>query len=185
MELNLYFEKLRRAVDRCETDPKYIGLDLIYQLGCQALLKLMRIKQLKDSIPDIWSYRTVLYVGARTGRIDFGRQFRRNGYEIDILDIFEPNVAFLRTIPWTNEVIHGDVREVDDIIDTTYDVVFWWHGPEHIERYELESTLLKLENVASNLVVCACPWGIFEQGNFMGILIKDIYPVCVQEILKR
>ena len=40
-------------------------------------------------------------------------------------------------------VIQGDVREIDKIISKFYDVIVWWHGPEHIEKEKLESTLKK------------------------------------------
>lgn len=109
-------KKIKRITTRCETKPQYLGLDLILQLGNQAKLKLKRRKQLETNIPDIWSYKSVLYIGARTDRIDFGKNFQKKNYEIDILEIHKPNVNYLKSISWINKVIHEDVIKINKSI---------------------------------------------------------------------
>jgi hypothetical protein len=108
----------------------------------------------------------VLYVGARTNRFDFGEEFRKAGSEVTILEIFQKNVEHLRTIPWLKEVIHGDVRDFQT--DQRFDVVFWWHGPEHLEQEEIQPALERLEAICDRLMVIGCPWGHAEQHDIFG-----------------
>jgi len=164
MILKKSYEVAKRLVNRCETNPRYLGLDLIYQVMLQIRFKLGRKNQLLKNIPDIYDYNSVLYVGARTNRIDFGKEFLKKKYKIDILEVFEPNVLHLKKIEWIDNVFQEDVRKVDNSVRKKYDIVFWWHGPEHIEKKDLSTTLAKLEQLSNHLVVCGCPWGEFEQG---------------------
>jgi hypothetical protein len=61
----------------------------------------------------------------------------------------------------------GDVRNLDpsalEVLRgqwlPPYDVVFWWHGPEHISEHEIGPTVKGLEQIARELVILACPWG--------------------------
>ena len=137
--------------------------DLVY-LTDREYFKRQRPEQLVRKIPDIWSHSSVLYVGARTDRMDFGICFQMAGYDIDVLEVFGPNVEYLKQIQWIKKVIQGDVRHAPMIVDRDYDVVFWWHGPEHIEKVDLERTLEGLKRITKKIVVCGSPWGIYEQG---------------------
>jgi len=127
-----------------------------------------RKKQVEKNIPDIWKYKTVLYIGARRYRRDFTNQFKQKGYRIDILEVFDKNLQSLKKLKFINKLIKGDVREVDKLIDQEYDVIFWWHGPEHIHKNELKDTLNKLKKISNKLVVCGCPYGKYEQGVVYG-----------------
>ena len=70
-----------------------------------------RYDQLDRALPDIWKENTILYIGAHEGRIQFGDIIRENNLDIDILEIWKPNVDYLRkTVTWFNDVIEGDVR---------------------------------------------------------------------------
>ena len=85
-----------------------------------------------------------------------------SGYEISILEIYKPNVEYFKNNSRFAEVIEGDVKEFNS--NKKYDVVFWWHGPEHIEESRLKDTLEKLESIAGHMVVLGCPWGDVSQG---------------------
>ncbi|MBT7790612.1 MAG: glycosyltransferase, partial [Calditrichaeota bacterium] len=128
-----------------------------------------RYDQLYRSIPDIWKCKSILYVGAHEGRIHFGDPIKANGLEIDVMEIWGPNVKHLReSVNWFNSVIQGDIREIDNLISRKYDIIFWWHGPEHIEKSDLFTTLKKIEEYAERYVVLGCPWGNYEQGEEYG-----------------
>ena len=131
-------------------------------------LKPKRKPQLLENIPDIFEQETVLYVGARTTRIDFGPELRDQGCQIDVLEIFPENVEYLERVNWINKVIEGDVRNAPELVDQQYDLVFWWHGPEHIRDTELKKTLDGLVSISSKLVVCGCPWGDVPQRKVYG-----------------
>lgn len=113
--------------------------------------------------------KRLLYVGASSGRSYFLPDFRAGGYHVDILEAWDFNVKILRE-KWSEKkkgqgkVFHGDVRNCLRIVKPeSYDVVFWWHGPEHIHAKDLARTLKQLEAVAP-LVILGCPWGLAPQG---------------------
>ena len=123
-----------------------------------------RTESLNRLIPDLYNYKTVLYVGARSDRFDYGEDFKKAGCDITILEIHPSNVKHLEKLGYL--VHQGDVRRWNALIK--YDIVFWWHGPEHIEESELKETLSRLEQYARVAVVLGCPWGEFNQGAIHG-----------------
>lgn len=126
-----------------------------------------RLEQLKKCIPDIFSYKTLLYIGANIRHMEMVLKFVKAGYTIHFLEIWPPNAArleenFIR-------VIKGDVRTIEKYdIEKKYDVIMWWHGPEHVREEELSSTLNKLIERTNKITVIACPYGKFEQGSVRG-----------------
>lgn len=120
--------------------------------------------------PEIFTEnRTVLYIGAREDRFDYSDMFNHFKIEITILEAWEKNCEVL-TKKGLN-VICGDVRNIENIPGITgnkWDLVFWWHGPEHVEADEVQETIIKLMKLRSNVVVLGCPWGVFEQGELGG-----------------
>ena len=117
----------------------------------------VRTEALNRMVPDLYTYRSILYVGANSARFDYGEEFRKRDYEITVLEVFKANAAHVRTIPWVHEVIECDVRDFES--NKKYDIVFWWHGPEYIPKEDLQKALGRLEKVAGVAVVLGCPWG--------------------------
>jgi len=120
-------------------------------------LKKERENKLLKMAPNIFGHKTVLYIGARPDRYDFLMDFVRAGYEVTVLEAYKPNVDYFEKKEWIKNVIFDDVVKLD--LNDRYDVIFWWHGPEHIPAEDLEPTLTKLEKVANKLVILGCPWG--------------------------
>jgi len=122
-----------------------------------------RLALLRQHVPGLWDGqgRSLLYVGAAPGRFECGRELARAGYELTVLEAWAEYARAYEEHPLVARVIEGDVREIS--LAEHYDVAFWWHGPEHVERGEVLPTLRKLEQVA-DLVVIGCPWGRYEQG---------------------
>jgi SAM-dependent methyltransferase len=118
-------------------------------------------------VPDLFKHKTVLNIGARTNRFDYGQQFREAGYNITILEPFAQNVEYLRTLSWIQEVVQGDVRDLKHFKNKgqKFDVVFWWHGPEHVIEDDLRGVLPELDKICNNLIVLGCPWGHYPQGH--------------------
>jgi hypothetical protein len=48
-----------------------------------------------------------------------------------------------------------------------YDLVIWWHGPEHVALATLPAVLRVLE-ACGKLVILGCPWGNYPQGAVSG-----------------
>ena len=118
-------------------------------------------EQLLSLVPDIFDYKTVLYVGARPDQFRFGEDFNNAGYKIDVLEAFASNVEWLRKIPWLNKVYCEDLRKFKR--EYAYDVIFWCHGPEHVIKTELVPIIKQLERMTIKIIVFICPWGEYRQ----------------------
>lgn len=132
-------------------------------------------------------YRSVLYVGANKRRQHFLDWFEEAGYSrIVVLEAFEENYKFMRAVRSPPcQIVHGDVRRVDDMFaEGAFDVSFFWHGPEHLREEEIGPVLGKLEAV-SGIVVLGCPYGAYEQGAEYGNPFEEhlsaVYPQFLEE----
>jgi|GEM_PF-1130257 len=136
----------------------------------KSLLKIYVKEGQKESLlkiaPDVFKYKSVLYIGASIERSLFLEEFIKANYQITILEIFEKNVDFYKNQKNIKEVLQGDVINYD--FKEKFDVVFWWHGPEHIDANCLSETVKKLESIANNIVVMGCPYGRHEHGEIYG-----------------
>jgi len=145
----------------------------------EKVLKLMRRtgsarkRQIEIHIPELGECGSCLYIGASPDRFEIVDLLLRFGYNtIDILEIWEANV---NTLTWMNlrapifrRIIQGDVINIDLHIADIYDVVMWWHGPEHIPKKYFNETIRKIELFAKEYVVIGCPWGSYPQGEVKG-----------------
>lgn len=119
--------------------------------------------QLRRCVPQIFSPGTCLYVGASRDKFaNSARELIKAGRVVTILEIWEPNCEYYRQQPTVARVVQGDVREVAKLGLPHYDMVMWFHGPEHIPATDLPDTLTALEAQA-DLVVLACPYGLTVQ----------------------
>jgi hypothetical protein len=153
-DINDLINSVLFKVNHCNT-----GLSGFYW----SYVKDKRFENLMLLIPDIFKHKSVLYIGARPDRTDFLQNFINAGYEISILEIYKPNVEYFKNNPRFIEVIEGDITNFN--FNKKYDVVFWWHGPEHVEEEKIDYTLKKLESISNHLVVLGCPWGNVVQGD--------------------
>ena len=131
-------------------------------------------------IPDLLDYKTLLYIGARRKLTQMLNLFIDASYTIDILEIWRPNVESLQRLGGIRNFIEGDVRNILGMKLDSYDIVMWWHGPEHVYWRELEATLKNLTYLANKIAVVACPWGICGQGRKKGNInerhVASLYP---------
>jgi len=132
-----------------------------------------RKMQIEIHIPELGECGSCLYIGASPDRFEIVDLLLRWGYHtIDILEIWKDNVDQLREMNEKNRIfrsiIHGDVRDIEIHIEEIYDVVMWWHGPEHIPKKDFRDTVVKIERFASEYVVIGCPWGSYPQGEVKG-----------------
>ena len=147
--------------------------------------KQNREKQLLRCIPTILDYKSLLYIGARKGLTQMLNLFIDASYTIDILEIWPDNAERLKSLEGIREIVVGDVRNALKMNLEPYDVVMWWHGPEHVYEKELESVLNSLKSLANKFVVAACPWGINRQGkrgrNIHEEHVLSLYPEMFKE----
>ena len=132
-----------------------------------------RLRQIQRCIPDLFGFKSVLYIGANMTRMQFVPVFVGADMMIDVVEIHTPNVRELESFnertriagrKWFRNIINADVRDIwklDELL--SYDVVFWWHGPEHVPLEDFEKTMRLLERFAIKIIVAGCPWGIYHQ----------------------
>lgn len=125
-----------------------------------------RLGQLLRCIPDVFDYRTVLYVGAKFGRAMFLGDLIRKGKVVDIVEIYTPNATELKMYYPEVRVFNEDIRWFE--AEVNYDTVIWFHGPEHVTMEDAEKTLEKLYNIINKILIVGCPYGRYEQGAIDG-----------------
>lgn len=112
-----------------------------------------------EAMPEIADGRgkRLLYIGASKYRAFMLPDFIGWGYEVDVLEIWPTNALHIRDAYGVNTV-QGDVVWLDLYFKGPYDIVFWWHGPEHVGEREFLKVLGILRRM-SKAVVLGCPAG--------------------------
>lgn len=135
-------------------------------------------EQLLRCVPDAQAYQTMLYVGAKTQRIQMIDVF--STYVIDVVEVWKPNVDGLLAEQEKRNLFRniylGDVRYWR--IPILYDLVVWWHGPEHVAEEDLQKSLENLETMATKLVIVAAPHGSYPQGTVGGNTYENHLLTC-------
>ena len=146
--------------------------------------------QVKNSLPELFSGRfdSVLYVGANQLRQHFLSDFVKLYKHVTILEIFDKNVRYLeKKFMNTNvRIVRGDVRNAKELFTSSFDVCFFYHGPEHLKREETGTVLSMLESMANHIIVLGMPYGYYEQGSEYGNMdeahLWSIYPKDMHEL---
>ena len=125
-------------------------------------LEQVRWEQLQRCIPDILTFKSMLYVG---GHLRFGRDLQMTKFfkcPIDCVEIWPENVKQLETSPRLRHVWLSDIRDFSP--QWTYELTMFWHGPEHLLKDEVVSLLLKIAQYTTKMIVFATPNGVYTQG---------------------
>lgn len=56
--------------------------------------------------------------------------------------------------------LQADVTEFAKTFQERFDVIIWWHGPEHVDEAALGPTLKGLEAMCDGAVILGCPDGV-------------------------
>lgn len=124
-------------------------------------LRNYREKQLIECIPDVYNYKSLLYVGADIHRCHMLKDFRNREQFIDIVEPFEANCNYYKGVNGINNVYQSTIQDFKP--NTKYDIVLWWHGPEHMNENEYEKTFKHMETMANKYIIMGVPWGINKQ----------------------
>jgi hypothetical protein len=123
---------------------------------------------IRPYLPDLFTQPgSLLYIGARPDAHSWLPELYEASHSITVLEIWEENAQGLKGDNRIARLILGDVRNVDHMPEM-FDVVMWWHGPEHLSYDEILPTLQKLEAKAGRLIAVACPYGYYPQGSHKG-----------------
>lgn len=88
---------------------------------------------------------------------------KHNGVTPVTLEVWRPYCEKLKGV----KVIEADVCDYAHESSDEWDVILWWHGPEHVEKIKAESTILRLLPRCGQLIV-GTPWGDHPQGEVAG-----------------
>ena len=146
--------------------------------------------QMTKCLPDLFSgrYESVLYVGANYLRQHFLEDFAESYDKVTILEIFEKNVKYLKKKYDKSgiRIMHGDVRNTPKMLSGKFDVIFFYHGPEHLAKPEVKPVLKSLEKMTEKILILGTPFGHYEQGAVYGNThethLWDTYPMDFEEI---
>lgn len=106
--------------------------------------------------------KELLYIGARSKKFSWSGLILEAGYNISILEIFEPNVKTLRSFNFITEVYHDDI--VTTKLDKKFDVVLWHAGPEHVTKEDFEKAAVNIDRICTKVSILICPDGERPQG---------------------
>jgi hypothetical protein len=152
-----------------QTEMTFSNLSILFDLFIKEKAK----EALQNIAPDLFNYKTVLYVGANQYRSYFLEDFHAAGYRVTLLEIFKKNAEFYKSLGWVNEVIQENIINFKPT--KKYDVVFWWHGPEHVQKDKLDKTLKTLEKSAKEILVLGCPIGkVLQESSYGNVHEKHL-----------
>ena len=118
--------------------------------------------------PELFHRRSCLYIGAHSGKgLSFLNELRYAGFLVTIVEAWEKNVKeIMPLLENGEEIVHADIRTWES--PRKYDLVFWWHGPEHVSLKDAGEILERLKDIANEKVVVGAPWGSAPQGEAYG-----------------
>lgn len=102
-----------------------------------------------------------------------------NNIDWKILEIFKENVedTIQKGCP-INKIILGDILDVDKY--ENIDCLFFWHGPEHIDKKKFLAALPNIEKKVNKLIIFGMPLGYEPQeevyGNIHEVHISEWQP---------
>ena len=141
-----------------------------------------RKRQLLKFIPGVMKCESMLYIGANPRRFELMDLFWAEApqMKVDVLEAWAKNVDGLNLLNAKygifRNIYHGDIRDISRFFSPLYsgltrdiyDVIIFWHGPEHLEGREIPPVLESLERLSRLYVILGCPWGSFPQKDVGG-----------------
>lgn len=118
-------------------------------------------KQVEETIPDLYNYKTCLYIGANLLRQWFVEKLKDHECEIDLVEIFKGNCDYLKGKGLFNNIYNADIFEFN--IEKKYDVIFWCHGIEHIQKEKFPKFMDITKDKYNKLLLLNLPYGNYTQ----------------------
>ena len=73
---------------------------------------------------------------------------------IEYIEAYEPNVTKFKDKKY--KVTH---LEAQNLRHGSFDIIGWFHGPEHVSKEDCVAILNNCKNIATKLVITLCPYG--------------------------
>ena len=144
----------------------------------------VEVQLIVDNIPYLFQgcNKKLLYVGANCMRAFFLDILNSIGYVIDIIEIFEGNAKCIEEQYKFRNLIVGDIADEENIKEN-YDVIFWYHGPEHVDKDKFKKIDELLKN-KTKLIILGCPENDILQGEVYGnVFEKHVWSISQQDLI--
>lgn len=114
---------------------------------------------------------TILYIGAcektfKEWEGDYFLHYIRSKKKIftcTVIEKYLPYVEIIKSLPVYSEfklkLICDDIINYARHTKNIYNIIIWWHGPEHIHQEEFETIVPHLEKICSGVIILGCPEG--------------------------
>ncbi len=96
---------------------------------------------------------------------------KANGIDWHILELFPANVEnFKKHAPEEDHhrITLGNIKDIATLFPHKFDIIFHWHGPEHLTKESYIALLPDLIETTAKLLILGCPNGHEEQGMAYG-----------------
>jgi hypothetical protein len=110
------------------------------------------------------------------------------GFDITVLEVFQPNILKIQTVMPNWRFIHLDISELPyrpDIDLSGYDIIWWYHGPEHLSKAIGKNVIAYLKH-SSRFIISSMPHGMYDQSELYGNLherhVSAWYPDDFKEV---
>lgn len=120
-----------------------------------------REKIVKEMFKNIKDIKRILYIGAFPGRYQLINLFRTmyKNVKIELLEVWAPNYEHFKTNNVFDEVHLGSAVNVkEQFKGEEFDLVVWWHGPEHVKKPLSIKTIGNIETL-SKYSLMGVPFG--------------------------
>lgn len=119
----------------------------------------------------IESWKEILYIGVcpKTfrgwGGDFFLKYIEEHGaiFKCTIVEKYEPYAGDIQNTEafkaFDLDVVCGDIVEYVKDCSKRFDIIIWWHGPEHVLFDDLEFVLREFEKMCDGLIIMGCPEG--------------------------
>jgi hypothetical protein len=117
-------------------------------------------------IPDFHEHKRVLNIGASGKQHFMIPEMLEAGQHVSVVEIYEPYVLQLRKKFPQVAVYHANVLDIATLRLPKFDLIFWWHGPEH--HPAVAPVLCLLYTMEPHLLVVSTPNGRYPQAAIDG-----------------
>ena len=126
------------------------------------LLLEERKADLRKLFPNVFASsqekRTCLNIGAYPDRVEIYDELKDAGWEVDLLEIWKENCQYFSKTDFFSNIYHLNAIDIDTLSPRMWDMILWWHGPEHVTIGEFNVIIPRLIGRARSLVITGSPY---------------------------
>ena len=143
-----------------------------------------QIKFVIDKISEL-NISSVLNVGYRYDSDTHIQKYcQSNNIEWDVLEVYKPNCDSLKSNGHNYPIYNLDIRDIS-LLEKTWDMIIWLHGPEHVEWEDFKTIRHKIEKCANKIVIYQAPIGEWPQDAIYGNIYEKHLATLIPEMFEE